>query len=100
MTQVNSYSKTWPVGTVVRAKCKIQEKDFPIKGNTHTHANAGDTGIIMFNDSDLVPTVRFDKTQTATIVCTSTEVEAVNGSAPSATEDMKNTFLVSKDLFY
>jgi hypothetical protein len=66
-------------------------KRFSYQGQyAHTR---GDIGIIMFNDSDLVPTVRFEKTQTATIVCTSTEVEAVNGSAPSATADMKNTSL-------
>ena len=55
-------------GDKVVAVSEIVEEDFPEKGNTHTHASPDDTGTIVYVDDNGFPTVRFDKTGTATIV--------------------------------
>ena len=55
------------VGDKVVALCEIVEEDFPEKGKIHTHASVGDIGKVEYVDDNGFPTVRFDKSETATI---------------------------------
>lgn len=77
-------SQTYPVGTEVYAKTLIQERDFPTPGNIHIHAAMGEVGKVVFNDGSLIPTVRWNRTGTATIVNVPNEIAAVDGQAPTS----------------
>jgi hypothetical protein len=63
------------VGDRVRAITQIAESDFNDAG-TWVHANIGDLGHVVHISEAGFPTVRFDKTGTATVVAPS-EIELV-----------------------
>jgi hypothetical protein len=58
--------KFWKEGQVVKATQKIEFDDFGKKN--HLHASFGDEGVVEYVDDDDMPTVRFKKSGTATIV--------------------------------
>ena len=71
------YDENWPysVGAKIVATQSIVEENFPQKGTTHTHASPGDIGTIIFIERGEgpgictgVPTARFHKSGSATIV--------------------------------
>jgi hypothetical protein len=64
---------TFAVGDKVKAVKQIRENNFNGQ-ETWTHAEPGDTGEIIHRNEWFLPTVRFDRTGTATIV-TPTEIE-------------------------
>jgi hypothetical protein len=65
------------IGDKVKATKKIREGDF----NGHkvwVHAYPGDTGTVIHINENHLPTVRFDKSLTATLTFSS-EIEKVDG---------------------